>query len=57
MLRKYSVTLPLFLLVIVPLLLLGPGSTRAADDHGGAVKLLGTIPVPTTLNLTEEVLQ
>src|SRR5262245_43163101 len=57
MLRKYSLTLMLVLVVVVPLLLFGAGSSRADDgDHqrnGGPVKFLKGIPVPgTTFNTT-----
>ena len=47
MLRKSSLTLSLLLVVVVPLLLFGAGSSRA-DDHGGAVKLLAIVPIPTS---------
>src|SRR5262245_56516850 len=52
MLRKYSLTLSLVLVIVVPLLLFGAGSSRADDDRRGdrgdgrAVKLLALIPVP-----------
>src|SRR5215831_4508828 len=52
MLRKYSLTLSLVLVVIVPVLLLGAGSSRADDERrgdGGAVKLLAIVPIPTPL--------
>src|SRR5712691_174274 len=48
MLRKNALTLSLLLVVVVPILLLGAGSVRADEDQRGAVKLLATVPVPTT---------
>ncbi len=58
MMRKSSLTLALFLVVLVPILLLGTGSGRADDrhdrhdrDHGqreGPVRLLKTVPIPGT---------
>ena len=48
--RKCSRALVLFLVVIVPVLLLGAGSGRADEDNNrGAVKLLAIVPIPTTL--------
>src|SRR5262249_51665474 len=51
MLRKYSLTLSVVLVIVVPLLLFGAGSSRADDDRrgdGGAVKLLAIVPIPTS---------
>ncbi len=46
--RKNALTLSLLLVVAVPILLLGAGSVSADEDQRGAVKLLATVPVPTT---------
>jgi hypothetical protein len=43
-------TFSLLFLVIVPLLLLGALPARADEDNHGAVKLLTTVPIPTTLH-------
>src|SRR6266540_185440 len=58
MMRKSSLTLAVFLVVLVPILLLGTGSGRTDDrhdrhdrDHGqreGPVRLLKTVPIPGT---------
>jgi len=52
MLRKSSLTLSLLLVVVVPLLLFGAGSSRADDRdygrNGGAVNLLAIVPIPTS---------
>src|SRR5215831_12289515 len=47
MMRKCSFTLSLFLVVLVSIVLLGTGSSRAEQPQG-AVKLLKTIPIPGT---------
>ncbi len=47
--RKNALTLSLLFVVIVPILLLGTGLVGADEDHGGAVKLLTTVPIPTSL--------
>lgn len=54
MMRKCSFTLFLLLLVVVPVLLLGPGTGRAADEGNGhgAVKFLGATAVPGTTRNT-----
>ena len=55
MMHKRVLALTLLLGTIVPMLLLGAGSSRADDNgsSGGAVKFLKGIPVPgTTLNTT-----
>src|SRR2546425_2490000 len=46
--RKNALTLSLLFVVIVPILLLGAGSVRADEDQRGTVKLLATVPIPTT---------
>src|SRR2546428_9250030 len=44
MMRKFSLTLSLLLVVFVPVLVLGAGSSSADDrENGGTVKLLKTI--------------
>jgi hypothetical protein len=45
MLQKYSLTLSLSLVLIVPVLLLGAGSTRADDADSGILRLLATLQV------------
>ena len=47
--RKNALTLPLLLVVVVPILLLPAGSVSADADQRGAVKLLTTVPIPTSL--------
>jgi hypothetical protein len=52
MMRKCSFTLSLFLVVLVSIVLLGAGSSRAGQPEG-PVRLLKTIPIPgTTANTT-----
>ncbi len=47
--RKNALTLSLLLIVAVPILLLPAGSVSADEDQRGAVKLLTTVPIPTSL--------
>src|SRR5205823_896047 len=47
--RKNALTLSLLLVVAVPILLLPAGSVSADEDQRGAVKLLTTVPIPTSL--------
>src|SRR5438128_3710899 len=47
--RKNVLTLSPLFVVIVPILLLGAGSVRADEDQRGTVKLLTTVPIPTSL--------
>src|SRR5262245_53579702 len=52
MMRKYSLTLSLLLIVSIPLLLFGASVSGAADRHHRrpevAVRLLKTVPIPGT---------
>jgi len=51
MMRKCSFTLSLLLVVLVSIVLLGTGSSRAAQPLG-PVKLLSTVPVPVSATNT-----